>query len=247
MVEDAAAMDSRASERTDSVIATATRLTSRRGIRWVRPVVAAALLAGCAAGVPGAGDREPSAAAKLDVVFVPTAPAVVTAMLELAGVGPDDVVYDLGCGDGRIVIAAAREFGARGVGVDLDPQRVREARAHADRAGVGDRVTFRVEDVFETDIRNATVVTLFLSPELNARLRPKLVGELRPGTRIVSHRYGIADWAPERTVPAAAARHLGAARNPSSRRCCSRPVSFDNSSSRSLPAQTDRKEEQQTR
>jgi len=124
----------------------------------------------------------------------------VKAMLTLAGVTRDDVVYDLGCGDGRIVIAAAKEFGARGVGVDLDPQRIREARAHADRAGVGDRVTFRVEDLFDADIRTATVVALFLSPELNARLRPKLVSQLKPGTRIVSHRYGIADWVPERTI-----------------------------------------------
>ncbi len=167
--------------------------------RLLRLVLAAATLAGCA-GAPWASDREPAAPVKLDVIFVPTDLAIVNAMLTLAGVTRDDVVYDLGCGDGRIVIAAAKEFGARGVGVDLDPQRIREARAHAVRAGVGERVTFRVEDLFDTDIRNATVVTLFLSPELNARLRPKLVSQLRPGTRIVSHRYGIADWVPERTI-----------------------------------------------
>lgn len=173
---------------------------NRQMSRLLPLVLAAATLAGCAAGVPRAGDSEPAGPVKLDVIFVPTDLAIVNAMLTLAGVTRDDVVYDLGCGDGRIVIAAAKEFGARGVGVDLDPQRIREARAHADRAGVGDRVTFRVEDLFDADIRNATVVTLFLSPELNARLRPKLVSQLRPGTRIVSHRYGIADWVPERTI-----------------------------------------------
>lgn len=157
-------------------------------------------LAGCAGELPAAGDgaaREPVA---LDVIFVASDLAIVKAMLTLAGVTRDDVVYDLGCGDGRIVITAAREFGARGVGVDLDPARIREAQAHAARVGVGDRVTFRVQDLFETDIRDATVVALFLSPELNARLRPKLVSQLRPGSRIVSHRYGIGDWLPERSV-----------------------------------------------
>lgn len=168
--------------------------------RLLRLVLAATTLAGCAAGVPWARDREPAGPVKLDVIFVATDLEIVKAMLTLAGVTRDDVVYDLGCGDGRIVIAAAKEFGARGVGVDLDPERIREARAHAARAGVGDRATFRVEDLFDADIRDATVVTLFLSPELNARLRPKLVSELRPGTRIVSHRYGIADWVPERTL-----------------------------------------------
>ena len=155
-------------------------------------------LAGCAGDAAGDGAaREPVA---LNVIFVASDLAIVKAMLTLAGVTRDDVVYDLGCGDGRIVITAAREFGARGVGVDLDPARIREAQAYAARAGVGDRVTFRVQDLFETDIRDATVVALFLSPELNARLRPKLVSQLRPGSRIVSHRYGIGDWMPERSV-----------------------------------------------
>jgi SAM-dependent methyltransferase len=163
-------------------------------------VLIAATLAGCAGRTPGAADSQSGDPVALDVIFVPTDLAVVNAMLSLAGVTRDDVVYDLGCGDGRIVIAAARDFGARAVGVDLDPQRIREARAHAARAGVGDRVTFRVENLFDTDIRDATVVTLFLSPELNARLRPKLLDELRPGARIVSHRYGIADWPPDRTL-----------------------------------------------
>ena len=168
-------------------------------MRLLAPVLTAAGLAGCVALAPPGGDREPVTAAKLDVIFVATDLELVTAMLTLANVTRDDVVYDLGCGDGRIVIAAAQQFGARGVGVDLDPQRIREAQANAVRAGVADRVTFRVQDIFDTDIQPATVVTLFLSPELNARLRPKLTGQLKPGSRIVSHRYGIGDWVPERT------------------------------------------------
>ena len=172
---------------------------NRHMLRLLSLVLTAAALAGCAAGVPSAGVSEPANPAKLDVIFVATDLTIVNAMLTLAGVTRDDVVYDLGCGDGRIVIAAAKEFGARGVGVDLDPQRIREAQANAVRAGVTDRVTFRVEDVFDTDIQSATVVTLFLSPELNARLRPRLTSQLKPGSRIVSHRYGIGDWVPERT------------------------------------------------
>ena len=162
-------------------------------------VLTAATLAGCATAVPPGGGSDPATPVKLDVIFVATDLKIVNAMLTLASVTRDDVVYDLGCGDGRIVIAAAKEFGARGVGVDLDPQRIREAQANAVRAGVVDRVTFRVQDIFETDIQPATLVTLFLSPEVNARLRPKLTSQLKPGTRIVSHRYGIGDWVPERT------------------------------------------------
>ena len=162
-------------------------------------VLLAAALAGCTAGTPPGGG-ETTAPVKLDVIFVATDLEIVSAMLTLAGVTRDDVVYDLGCGDGRIIIAAAKEFGARGVGVDLDPQRIREAQANAVRAGVADRVSFSVRDIFETDIKPATMVTLFLSPEVNARLRPKLTTELKPGSRIVSHRYGIGDWVPEQTV-----------------------------------------------
>jgi len=172
---------------------------NRQMTRLLGPVLTAAALSGCTAGVPTGGDGGPAAPVKLDVIFVATDLTIVNAMLTLAGVTRDDIVYDLGCGDGRIVIAAAKEFGARGVGVDLDPQRIREAQANAARAGVADRVMFRVEDVFDVDIQSATVVTLFLSAELNARLRPKLTSQLRPGTRIVSHRYGIGDWVPEKT------------------------------------------------
>jgi SAM-dependent methyltransferase len=138
--------------------------------------------------------------ARLDVHYQPTGPAVVDAMLRLAAVGADDVVYDLGCGDGRIVIAAARKTGARGVGIDLDPERIREANANAKLAGVADRVRFARADLFATDFREATVVMLYLLPELNLKLRPKLLAELRPGARIVSHMHDMGDWKPEATV-----------------------------------------------
>jgi SAM-dependent methyltransferase len=123
---------------------------------------------------------------------------VVDEILRLARVGRDDTVYDLGCGDGRIVIAAARDFGARGVGIDLDPRRIDEANAAARAAGVTDRVRFVVQDLFKSDLSGASVLTLYLFPELNARLRPKLLAELKPGTRIVSHQFLIGDWPPER-------------------------------------------------
>lgn len=175
---------------------------SRSG-RLIVVALAALVAAGCAAGAgwPGAPSREGAEGpVRLDVIWVPTDLAIVTEMLTLAGVTRDDVVYDLGCGDGRIVIAAAKEFGARGVGVDLDPRRIREAQHYAVKAGVADLVTFRVQDLFDTDLREATVVTLFLSPEINLRLQPKLLRELRPGSRVVSHRYGISDWKPEKTI-----------------------------------------------
>lgn len=134
-------------------------------------------------------------ARELDVWYVPTPHEVVDRMLDLARVRASDVVYDLGCGDGRIVIAAAKKYGVRGVGVDLDPVRIREARANAKAAGVENLVTFKVGDLFQTDIREATVVTLYLLPELNRRLKPKLLAELKPGSRIVSHDFEMGrDW-----------------------------------------------------
>ena len=139
-------------------------------------------------------------APRLDAVWIPSPPAVITAMLETAQVGPGDVVYDLGCGEGEILIAAARR-GARGVGVDLDPVRIANARLNAARAGVTDQVTLVVQDLFATDVSPATVVTLYLGPEVNRRLRPKLLRELRPGARIVSHDFSLGDWEPERAVP----------------------------------------------
>ncbi|MBL1177799.1 MAG: class I SAM-dependent methyltransferase [Pantanalinema sp. GBBB05] len=135
-----------------------------------------------------------------DVVYVPTPTAVVNEMLRLANVQSDDVVYDLGSGDGRIVITAAQERGARGIGIDINPQRIREANENAQKAGVTDRVQFRQADLFETDFRDATVVTLYLLPDLNLKLRPKLLRELKPGTRIVSHAFDMGDWKPEKVV-----------------------------------------------
>ena len=121
-------------------------------------------------------------------------------MLRMARVGPADIVYDLGSGDGRIVIAAVKEFGAkRGVGIELDATRVQEAMALAARVGVSDRVEFRQQDFFETDLREATVVTLYLGEAINLRVRPKLQRELRLGTRIVSHAFGMGDWTPLNT------------------------------------------------
>lgn len=135
-----------------------------------------------------------------DVPFLATPDDVVDRMLDMAQVGPGDVVYDLGCGDGRIVIAAARKFGARGVGVDINPARITEANENARKAGVEHLVTFRVQDVMETDVSEATVVTLYMFAEINVKLRPRLTIQLRPGARIVSHTFGIGDWEPEQVV-----------------------------------------------
>jgi SAM-dependent methyltransferase len=136
------------------------------------------------------------------VRYVPTPDDVVVEMLQLARVDRDDLVYDLGCGDGRFVITAAKVFGARGVGVDIDPDRIRESEENARRGGVVDRVKFSVQDLFQTDIREATVVTLYLFPDLNLKLRPKLFRELRPGTRVLSYKYDMGEWEPDsrRTV-----------------------------------------------
>lgn len=136
-----------------------------------------------------------------DVVYVPTPEEAVTKMLGMASVGKDDIVYDLGCGDGRIVIAAVKEFGAKkGVGVDIDPQRIRESRENAEKAGVADRVAFLEQDLFETDFSEASVVALYLLEVLNLRLRPALFQQLRPGTRIVSHAFTMGEWADDATV-----------------------------------------------
>jgi len=138
---------------------------------------------------------------KLDVWYVPTPHEVVDRMLYEAKIKATDVVYDLGCGDGRMVIAAAKQFGTRGVGVDLDPARIKEARANAKAAGVEKLVTFRVGDMFKTDLHEATVVMLYLLPELNRRLKPKLFAELPPGARVVSHDFDMGkEWPPDREV-----------------------------------------------
>ena len=161
----------------------------------MRPAAALALtavlaLGGCVPIVTGGGD----------VPYVQTPDRVVHEMLALASVGADDVVYDLGAGDGRIVIAAARWRGARGVGIEIDPALVRQARRDAARAEVADRVRFEAGDLFAADLREATVVTLYLSPELNARLRPRLLAQLRPGARIVSHQFPMGEWTPARSL-----------------------------------------------
>jgi SAM-dependent methyltransferase len=135
-----------------------------------------------------------------DVVYIPTPHHVVAEMLRIAGVTKDDMVYDLGSGDGRLVIAAAKHYGARGVGVDIDAQRVEEGRVNARDAGVNDRVQFLQQDLFTTDIREATVVTLYLLTKLNLQLRPKLLSELRPGTRVVSHAFDMGDWQPDQKL-----------------------------------------------
>jgi trans-aconitate methyltransferase len=136
--------------------------------------------------------------------YVPTRPEVMEAMLAVAAIRSDDVVYDLGCGDGRLVIAAAKRFGARGLGVDLDGALVARAQAEAQWQGVADRAIFQAVDLFNLDLRPATVVMLYLSQEINLRLRPKLLAELRPGSRIVSNRFDMADvWRPTRTLDAA--------------------------------------------
>jgi predicted O-methyltransferase YrrM len=134
-----------------------------------------------------------------EVPYVPTHQEIVAEMLSMARVGPRDVLYDLGSGDGRIVITAAKQFGTRGVGYDIDPERIREANENAHRAGVTDKVRFVEGDIFDADIKDATVVTLYLLPDVNMRLRPKLLADLKPGTRIVSHNYDMGDWTPEKT------------------------------------------------
>jgi SAM-dependent methyltransferase len=134
-----------------------------------------------------------------DVPFVPTPDEVVAEMLRLADVRASDLVYDLGCGDGRIVISAVKDKGAKGVGVDIDPQRIQESRRNADQAGVSDRVEFIVGDLFTVDFSDATVVALYLLPDVNLRLRPKLFDQLQPGTRIVSHAFDMEEWKPDET------------------------------------------------
>jgi len=137
-----------------------------------------------------------------DVHYEPSSPEIVEAMLKLADVTKDDIVYDLGCGDGRIAIAAAQKCGAQGVGIDIDPQRIKEANENARKAGVTGRVKFLNQDLFEADIRKATVVTLYLFPWVNLKLRPKLWNDLKPGTRIVSHSHDMGDWPPEKEIEA---------------------------------------------
>jgi len=135
-----------------------------------------------------------------EVPYVPTPQEVVDAMLDLAAVTEDDILYDLGCGDGRIVVSAARDRGARGVGIDRDPERITEANENAKEARVTGRVKFIEQDLFEADIHEATVVTMYLLSTVNLKLRPKLLAELKPGTRLVSHAFDMGDWKPEKST-----------------------------------------------
>jgi tRNA G37 N-methylase Trm5 len=161
---------------------------------WLRRVPALLLILLLACVTTSTAQQRP------EVPYVPTDDRVVAEMLSVANVGKDDVLYDLGSGDGRIVITAAKKFGTRGVGVDIDPERVKEANENAVKAGVSDRVRFVQQDLFQTDFREATVVTLYLLPSVNMRLRPKLLSDLKPGTRVVSHNYDMGDWTPLKTI-----------------------------------------------
>lgn len=158
--------------------------------RWTALAAVVTLAAACA----GAPSGTP------DILYVATPEQVGIEMLRLAAVGRDDVVYDLGSGDGRLVIAAARQFGARGVGVEIEARLVQDSREAALKAGVADRTEFLWQDIFQTDISPATVVALYLRQDVNLKLRPKLLGELRPGTRVVSHDFDMGDWRAERVV-----------------------------------------------
>jgi SAM-dependent methyltransferase len=154
----------------------------------------------CAAVPTVLATRQPSRPP--DIYFVPTRESVADAMLQLAGIQPDDVVYDLGSGDGRIVALAVQKYRARGVGIEIDPKLVAISREVAREAGIADRATFIEGDLFAADISGATIVTLYLSTSVNRQLEPKLRRELKPGTRIVSHQFRIGTWPPERTLRA---------------------------------------------
>jgi SAM-dependent methyltransferase len=158
-------------------------------------MVSTALWGYALASQPAETEKKPA----LDVPYEPTSYGIAREMLNMAGVTSKDLIYDLGCGDGRIVILAAKERGARGVGVDLDPERIRESRENAKAAGVTRLVRFYQQNLFDTDIREATVVMLYLYPEVNLKLRPKLLKELKPGTRIVSHSHTMGDWEDDAT------------------------------------------------
>ncbi len=162
-----------------------TPLVSRRGILTLASLAATHRLL-------GQDDLFP------EVPYVPTPPEVVDAMLKMANVKGSDIVYDLGCGDGRIVIAAAKQYGATGIGFDIDPERIKDANENAKYEGVTAKVKFVQKDLFEADLSQATVITMYLLPSVNLRLRPKLLASLKPGTRLVSHAFDMGDWKPEK-------------------------------------------------
>ena len=181
-------------------------MKSRREI--LRGSAALALAHAWPLGLTGAAhaQAQDEIARPLDVPYVPTPMPVVDAMLDMAKVGQADIVYDLGCGDGRIVVRAASRFGCQGVGVDLNPERVKEAKANAAKARVTELTRFEVGDVFEFDFSAASVVTMYLLPSVNLKLRPRLLKELKPGTRLVSHDFHMGDWAPQTTREVARSR-----------------------------------------
>ena len=164
-------------------------------------LVLLALLLAC--GSAGALAQAQKAPRTPDVIFVPTPQEVVEDMLRLVDVKKGDVLYDLGSGDGRIAITAAKLYGIRAVGIDIDPQRIAEAQENAKKAGVTHLVEFRQADLFMSDFREATVITLYLLPELNVKLRPRLLAELKPGTRIVSHQFDMGDWKADKKLESA--------------------------------------------
>ena len=157
-----------------------------------------ALLVSLSLAAPAFGQAQPRQ--QPDVIFVPTPQEVVDEMLRLANVRKGDVLYDLGSGDGRIPITAARKYGVRAVGIDIDPDRIKEAAENAKKANVTKLVEFRQEDLFQSNFREATVVTLYLLPDLNVKLRPRLLAELKPGTRILSHQFDMGDWKPDKKL-----------------------------------------------
>ena len=159
-----------------------------------RPLAASLLVAWCA--LSGAQAQEPDKP-KLDVIYVPTPQEVVDRMLDMAQVKADDFVMDLGCGDGRNVITAAKMYGTRGFGVDIDPARIKEANENAEKAGVKDKVEFRVQNLFDTKIGDASVLTMYLLSTINLKLRPRILDEMKPGSRIVSHAFDMGDWKPD--------------------------------------------------
>ena len=158
-----------------------------------------AILLLCPALLPSSAAQQATETAPSLAPYVPTPQDVVDRMLTLAQVTKDDVVYDLGCGDGRIVVTAAKQYGAKGVGVDIDPQRIKESEANAKAAGVQHLVSFKLQDAMTVDVSPATVVTLYLLSGSNMKLRPILTRQLRPGARIVSHAFTMGDWPPART------------------------------------------------
>jgi tRNA G37 N-methylase Trm5 len=168
----------------------------------VRLLLALFLAAAAATVQAQTGSRQP------DVIFVPTPQEVVDAMLKLANVHAGDVLYDLGSGDGRIPVSAAKQYGIRAYGIDIDPQRIQEANENAKKNGVTHLVQFRREDLFKADFKEATVVTLYLLPDLNVKLRPRLLAELKPGTRVVSHQFDMGTWKPDKKVELSSSRTI---------------------------------------